>query len=559
MGAAESKIQFKSHFNELTSTSDISEENQIWNFILGDGIESRELCSLVPAKDVREVKETHPENFETLLKVCIKRLVQSTRPSAIGSHSEQPVLSSIRVLTRVLPLAYEGDSTWSIDYIWKSTLGKDLIDTVAKLFYYPGFTVESDQQIWTQGVGTVLDFRPSARMVENRIEVMRLLLVALSQPLYSEDTPYGLNYMVSELPKAQIMTIFCSLFNTSLANARSIWNKPFEEEVVRTSQAAMAHLSQQLFLTLVVHVNSEGKPNVFRKLLSKIRQKDDLELVVSRLVVKLDASIENLALMWECVQANQGVLDHLGGVVLDVCKRLVDIVLHSSPQEVPRTASYLLLFLTSRQDIAPSIANELLGLAAIPMNQHVDVVLRILYNVCPFWSSLDVETSVELTRFVREVTINGTPKQIVWATKLVKQTLASLQEGAKPLAFEMSKVAWPGILASWFAEYAREVKESDPVTFEAVQMPKVLTEDYRSINFEWSPERLRWYASIIWGTNFRYDQQVFGPGAWTGTHIELFRVEKVNLRPSLRRPRGAVDAVADVVAERAKNWIMKNK
>lgn len=565
MGVAESKIQLKTHFNELITTNDIKESDSVWNFLLSTPVESRELSSLVPARDVRELKERHPENFEMLLKVSIKRLIQATRLSAVGTSSEQPLLSSIRVLTRVLPFVYEGDMAWSVNYLWQSELGRDLLDTIVKLFTYPGFTVDSDQQIWTQGVGSALDYRPSAKILENRIEILRLLLATLCQPLYSVDTPYALDYMVSSLPKKQATLIFCSLFNTSLAHSRSIWNKPFQEEVIQTAHAKVAVLSQQAFLALIVHVNSQGRPNRFRKLLSKIHLEDDISFIVDRLVIKADSNAQNLMLIWDCVQANQAILTKLEGAPLqELTKKLVDLLLGNlttPAQELPRIASYLLLFLSSQTTLAPAMADETIRLAVPTFSPHTGVILRVLYNCCPFWAHLDTAAASELTHFLKEVVDKGTVKQSEWAVKLVKQCLQSLQERAKPLAYEIAQVNWPSKQAAlWFSNYAREVNSTQPPpsTFEAVRLPRLANpENHHPVSFDWSADRLRWYASVVWSEIFQYDQQAFAPGIWTGTYIELFKIEKVTAKPSIRRPRGAVDAVADAVAERAKNWIFK--
>lgn len=95
-----------------------------------------------------------------------------------------------------------------------------------------------------------------------------------------------------------------------------------------------------------------------------------------------------------------------------------------------------------------------------------------------------------------------------------------------------------------------------------------LPNEFRPENFKWSASSLGWYESVLWG--FIYTQEthieVNAPftdattindpvassvGLWNSTNIKLFKLQEIAVRgPSLLRPKGAVDAVADSVFQK---------
>ncbi|CAN6603905.1 hypothetical protein TRVA0_002S03356 [Trichomonascus vanleenenianus] len=96
-------------------------------------------------------------------------------------------------------------------------------------------------------------------------------------------------------------------------------------------------------------------------------------------------------------------------------------------------------------------------------------------------------------------------------------------------------------------------------------------EEFVAVKFEWTVEALGWYESVLWGAIFQHEYQVgvnlsalsdaaellsanassTSVGVWNGTAIKLFRLqETAPTGPSLLRPKGAVDALADTMIER---------
>jgi hypothetical protein len=88
--------------------------------------------------------------------------------------------------------------------------------------------------------------------------------------------------------------------------------------------------------------------------------------------------------------------------------------------------------------------------------------------------------------------------------------------------------------------------------------------EFEPLRFNWNQNTLGWYESVIWGSIYQAESNVGSTstltnprtlaapvssvGVWNGTHIKLFKLQATEpVGPSLMRPKGAVDAVADSV------------
>lgn len=104
------------------------------------------------------------------------------------------------------------------------------------------------------------------------------------------------------------------------------------------------------------------------------------------------------------------------------------------------------------------------------------------------------------------------------------------------------------------------------VFYGTVNTPFKLPSDFEVSKFLWNRGSLGWYESILWGCIYQSERGVSQPdasmihngtsgtvpvGVWNNTNIKLFRLQETAPRgPSLLRPRGAVDAVADTMIQK---------
>ncbi|KAF2754849.1 hypothetical protein EJ05DRAFT_443016 [Pseudovirgaria hyperparasitica] len=75
--------------------------------------------------------------------------------------------------------------------------------------------------------------------------------------------------------------------------------------------------------------------------------------------------------------------------------------------------------------------------------------------------------------------------------------------------------------------------------------------------FEWTPLSLGWYESLLW--SFIFASEMTSPkgtsGVWSATHLRLFKVQETAAQtPSLRMPKGAVDAVGANLVQRMQSF-----
>lgn len=492
MGAAESRIDLRSRFTRLLTENDISSDDPGWSSILNPSLELAELFSLVTSQDVRTLRDKHPENFETLLVVAAERLRHLSKAPSVSA----PILSCIRVLTRALPCAYELQSDpWPSRFIWEnSEIGESLADILFQLLAAPGFAVPlgSQHKVWCSGLGGIdigAASASNAQHLQYRREAIICLLALLSGPMYSLSEGPGLSYVTKKLDKSIAMTVMLSVLNFGLTTESKIWNF-FDESSVK-----LAHLSLSLLLLLVSQPSSQ-----FRRFLARIHRGSDVALLTNCLTSRCHEDVVYAALLWELVQANEICRQQI--VSSELARNLTQAV--ASHRKTPECAehvriiTYTMLTLTQHSpQFADWLWPSLIPLVEAPVDLHTAALLDVLYNCSPNVSltNEEVDKFAAFSRSLKSVMLRTSAKQA----------------------------------ASHFqAEIPSDCRDTSPSVWEP-------------LGFVWSRPQLLWYSAALWGHVY---QQV--PHIWSGTSIELFKLEHFKQNPSLRRPQGAVDAAADV-------------
>ncbi|TFK26405.1 hypothetical protein FA15DRAFT_667496 [Coprinopsis marcescibilis] len=203
------------------------------------------------------------------------------KPGASDRNPTKEVLNCIRVLQRVLPVIFDiqGESSaFELELLWKSeevevypdpdsgeaqfvidddedesegeggsrsqqsasqpkpkkrlpSIGEKLFTSLIDLMYCCGFTISPKVQvdhhkiqyvIWEKGIGSTSDAPSNSAYDNNKIEVLRLLLVLFSrqiyvpsQSLFTKPSLYTLHF-VQKIPRRDVLTVLCSLINTAM-------------------------------------------------------------------------------------------------------------------------------------------------------------------------------------------------------------------------------------------------------------------------------------------------------------------------------------------------------
>ncbi|KTF83463.1 hypothetical protein cypCar_00041468, partial [Cyprinus carpio] len=161
--------------------------DQFWTDV---NLTAQDMFALVPAAEIRAVREESPSNLATLCYKAVERLVLNADSGCVCERDRQTVLSCIRLLTRILPYIFE-DPDWR-GFFWSTVpkvgktvdesddectrpLAESLLTAISDLLFCPDFTVESHGR--TSAV--TLSILPNlAELLTNKI---RFILLSLAE------------------------------------------------------------------------------------------------------------------------------------------------------------------------------------------------------------------------------------------------------------------------------------------------------------------------------------------------------------------------------------------
>uniref|UniRef100_A0A3B3Z3X0 HID1 domain containing b n=1 Tax=Poecilia mexicana TaxID=48701 RepID=A0A3B3Z3X0_9TELE len=326
MGNADTKLHFRKAVIQLTTKTQPVEatDNVFWDQFWAEcSIAVQDVFALVPAAEIRAVREESPSNLATLCYKAVERLVQCADSGCPSEKERQIVLNCTRLLTRILPYIFE-DADWR-GFFWSTIpgtkksgnearpLAESLLLTVADLLFCPDFTVQSHKKnnpvkemrsidsceyIWEAGVGFAQSPPPNYIHDRNRTELLKLLLTCFSEAMYlspSSETQV-LNPWVSFFCSAEnrhALPLFTSLLNVVCSYDPVGYGIPYnhllfsdyrEQLVEQALQVLIVTLEHETGYTLNYTANNvketSGPDNLFVNYLSRIHREEDLSFVL---------------------------------------------------------------------------------------------------------------------------------------------------------------------------------------------------------------------------------------------------------------------------------------
>lgn len=188
----------------------------------------------------------------------------------------------------------------------EATVGHSLLDTLVELLFHAGFTMPwTDEQlssmqedvsrvhftIWESGIGSPMDVQDThAVHIERRSEVMRLLLVLLSKPMYvpaaeqASTMMDALEHVTCTLEKHVVLAFLCSMMNTVL-NYRQAdsWGylpeSVFGHDTVRDSITSMCLQVLGALLTYEPRSPPQPERNLFLFYTRKLYRTNDFAFI----------------------------------------------------------------------------------------------------------------------------------------------------------------------------------------------------------------------------------------------------------------------------------------
>ncbi|XP_008301260.1 protein HID1 isoform X1 [Stegastes partitus] len=340
MGSTDSKLNFRKAVIQLTTKTQPVEatDDAFWDQFWADTTTTvQDVFALVPAAEIRAVREESPSNLATLCYKAVEKLVQGAESGCPSEREKQVILNCTRILTRILPYIFE-DQDWR-GFFWSTVpgagragtdelddddgarpLAESLLLAIADLLFCPDFTVHSHRRgpdsienmqsidsceyIWESGVGFAQS--PPLNYIHdlNRTELLRLLLTCFSEAMYlppsSDNTvlnPWVTFFCSTENRHA--LPLFTSLLNVVCAYDPVGYGIPYNHLLFADYREQLVEQAVQILIVALEHdggvphrpaspssmeeQESAGPENLFVNYLSRIHREEDFDFVLKGL------------------------------------------------------------------------------------------------------------------------------------------------------------------------------------------------------------------------------------------------------------------------------------
>uniref|UniRef100_A0A8C1Z667 HID1 domain containing b n=1 Tax=Cyprinus carpio TaxID=7962 RepID=A0A8C1Z667_CYPCA len=333
MGNSDSKLHFRKAVIQLTTKTQPVEasEDVFWDQFWTDvNLTAQDIFTLVPAAEIRAVREESPSNLATLCYKAVERLVLNADSGCVCERDRQAVLSCTRLLTRILPYIFE-DPDWR-GFFWSTVpkvgksldegddgstrpLAESLLTAISDLLFCPDFTVESHSRtsadgpcdiqsidscefIWEAGVGFAQTPPLNHTHDSNRAGGLKLFFTCFSEEMYQSPSDTHIpNPWVSFFSSGEnrhALPLFTSLLNVVCAYDPVGYGIPYNHLMFSDQRGVLAELALQ---TLIVSLDiskaqleyqifprdmfqaTRGE-NLFVNYLSRIHREEDFHFIL---------------------------------------------------------------------------------------------------------------------------------------------------------------------------------------------------------------------------------------------------------------------------------------
>ncbi|XP_029294507.1 LOW QUALITY PROTEIN: protein HID1 [Cottoperca gobio] len=340
MGSTDSKLNFRKAVIQLTTKTQPVEatDDAFWDQFWADTTTTvQDVFALVPAAEIRAVREESPSNLATLCYKAVEKLVQGAESGCPTEREKQVILNCTRILSRILPYIFE-DQDWR-GFFWSTVpgagragtdeledddgarpLAESLLLAIADLLFCPDFTVHSHRRgpdsvenmqsidsceyIWEAGVGFAQS--PPLNYIHdlNRTELLRLLLTCFSESMYlpSSTDNNVLNPWVTffcSTENRHALPLFTSLLNVVCAYDPVGYGIPYNHLLFSDYREQLVEQAVQILIVTLEHdggvahrppspssmeeQETAGPENLFVNYLSRIHREEDFDFVLKGL------------------------------------------------------------------------------------------------------------------------------------------------------------------------------------------------------------------------------------------------------------------------------------
>ncbi|KAJ4377616.1 hypothetical protein N0V83_000443 [Neocucurbitaria cava] len=474
MGASDSKLSFKQGIFRLSEPKQIPPDDVYWTGFWELPESTEDVFSLFSPADIRRTRDSNLANLETLILAVTSRLcVLRNHPSFPDPDlaPERDALNCIRVLTRLLPFLYEADHLegWEDQFFWTARrrrsrqgqlarsevifdeadpeqtptekepefetakpLAEEIIDTLIDLLFFSEFTLPKvpagknkvSYAIWQSGVGCNTPVASTKEFESNRTEILRLLLTLASKSMYMSAGVLpvkgvkAITYIATCPDKQVVLSVLCSLLNTTLKYNPATWRVPYDHVVFKDQRQVLVTYCLQLLLVLVLYPipepgNGPAPKNFFRHFLGRLHRPQDFQFLVDGMTRILNQPLqantsylpgshksltwapEMIMLFWETLQCNKRFrsfiidTDRAHDFVVLVLYYAIDQRNDPSKQGLVRMCIFVLQTLSVEPQFGKSLNKTFEGQESLPASiripnfhgTYADYVITSIYTL----------------------------------------------------------------------------------------------------------------------------------------------------------------------------------
>lgn len=448
MGNADTKLNFRKAVVQLTSKSQEIDANDdsFWDQFWCENVSSvQDIFTLIPAPEIRILREEAPLNLGNLCYKAVEKLVKAVDCSCRTQGEHQTVLNCCRLLTRLLPYIFE-DLEWK-GFFWESLPGKEeeqsmplahsLLNALCDLLFCPDFTVVSSKKsgpdkaeelqsvdsceyIWEAGVGFAHSPPKHPLLDANRTELLKLLLTCFSETMYSPpiDLSESPNRWIQYLTSGEnrhALPMFTSLLNTVCAYDPVGLGVPYNHLLFTDSLEPLVDVALQILIVTLDHDTSSGismdetavGDNLFINYLSRIHRDEDFQFILKGITRLLNNPLmqtylpnstkkvhfhqELLVLFWKMCDYNKKFLYYVLKSS-DVLEVLVPILYHLNDSRADQSrvglmhiGVFILLLLSGERNFGVRLNKPYT--ATVPMDipvftgTHADLLITVFHKI----------------------------------------------------------------------------------------------------------------------------------------------------------------------------------
>ncbi|XP_018319000.1 protein HID1 [Agrilus planipennis] len=325
MGNADTKLNFRKAVVQLTTKTEAIDANDdaFWEQFWSENVTNvQDIFALIPAAEIRTMREEAPANLATLCYKAVEKIVKAVDNSCRTQREQQTVLNCVRLLTRLMPYIFE-DPEWR-GFFWSSLpsqndeedesipLAQSLLNAISDLLFCPDFTVvgsrksgpdkaedlsaiDSCEYIWEAGVGFAQSPPRVQTFDSNRTELLTFLLTCFSETMYQPPTDIAQNpnkwilYFTSS-ENRHALPLFTSLLNTVCAYDPVGLGVPYNHLIFNDSLEPLVEAALQILIVTLDHdtnpanvcdtEESSAPDNLFINYLSRIHRDEDFNFIL---------------------------------------------------------------------------------------------------------------------------------------------------------------------------------------------------------------------------------------------------------------------------------------